>query len=424
MSAKYLTISGLKERFLDEEPAGPKYERMWASEQKLRARAFSNELKSPVEGLYLITTELQAKLGAWFVARLRAKKPLSAITEQTDTGFIIRNNGWEKDEDTSSVTYTRLITESVPGISKNFCLAGGQVLSQVIGSASKDADIFLVNPENPKDVVVKDQIVNYVQTIVAEVNPNKFKKFDFLVTPYALTMGKRYQIVFRLYSSLTQVLEGFDIGVCGFGYYNGQMFATGRALYELINQCIVVMPMFASSTYQYRLLKYRSKGFDLILPQVTSYQHPKDADLKKLSTLLAGARKVENYPGLVKSVVRDYHHSKDFKNYYKSLKKAMTDPSFLDRLYSKVEYYGIVNGFELRDQYVSSSREDYSSDGTGAYYEKNYLTPEGLLSELQSVKLLRVDPHTQADEAISFHPERTSLEEWYGQNATFTTSRA
>jgi hypothetical protein len=91
---------------------------------------------------------------------------------------------------------------------------------------------------------------------------------------YALPI--KYQLVLRKYKSVTEILNGFDIGCCGVAIYQGRLYATERAIYEIVNRTIMVSTSRASTTYIKRLRKYIRRGFAIHVEGVSQFHVPHD----------------------------------------------------------------------------------------------------------------------------------------------------
>ena len=153
-------------------------------------------------------------------------------------------------------------------------IAGGFPLHIVTGAKSNDEDLFLIIPnarEDPDLGLWKTYIKSYIK--------KKLGKGSIVVTDHSVTLypeegvrgiPDKIQIILRIYHSLTEVLMGFDIGACGVGIYKGRLYATERALYEIVNRTIMVSMNRASTSYAYRLIKYALKGFGLYVEGVQS----------------------------------------------------------------------------------------------------------------------------------------------------------
>ena len=78
--------------------------------------------------------------------------------------------------------------------------------------------------------------------------------------------GQKIQIILRLYKSISEILHGFDLGSSAIGYdgENVHFTSLGRFSYEYLAN--IVDTSRRSTTYEKRLMKYHSRGFQIILP--------------------------------------------------------------------------------------------------------------------------------------------------------------
>jgi hypothetical protein len=77
------------------------------------------------------------------------------------------------------------------------------------------------------------------------------------------------QIILRYYSSISEVLHGFDLGSSAVGYDGHTVYFTslGKFSYEMM--CNIIDTTRRSLTYERRLEKYFNRGFDIILPNLS-----------------------------------------------------------------------------------------------------------------------------------------------------------
>ncbi|KAJ3100529.1 Protein mono-ADP-ribosyltransferase parp4 [Phlyctochytrium planicorne] len=79
---------------------------------------------------------------------------------------------------------------------------------------------------------------------------------------------RHIQIVFRLYKSPAEILMGFDIDSCCFGYNGTHVYALPRGLRALTRRYNLVDMTRRSASYEYRLFKYAKRGFAIKIPHV------------------------------------------------------------------------------------------------------------------------------------------------------------
>ncbi|GBG27761.1 Serine/threonine-protein phosphatase 6 regulatory ankyrin repeat subunit A [Hondaea fermentalgiana] len=87
----------------------------------------------------------------------------------------------------------------------------------------------------------------------------------------AVTMVSQYpyrhvQVVLRIYSSPYEVLAGFDVDCCTFLYDGQQVYTTARGHAALMLGANTIDMSRRSPSYEMRLAKYGSRGFEVIVP--------------------------------------------------------------------------------------------------------------------------------------------------------------
>jgi hypothetical protein len=79
---------------------------------------------------------------------------------------------------------------------------------------------------------------------------------------------RHIQIILRLYSSPSEILSGFDVDACAVGYDGTQVYASPRAFISHITQTVTVDVAMQSASYEMRLIKYASRGFEIYVPNL------------------------------------------------------------------------------------------------------------------------------------------------------------
>jgi len=98
------------------------------------------------------------------------------------------------------------------------------------------------------------------------------------------------QVVLRHYATPSEILHGFDLGPAAVGFDGARVWLTemGRFAYE--HRCLVVDTGRRSLTYEARLAKYHSRGFNLVLPGLSMAALPR-------RNLKYGYKDVADLPG-------------------------------------------------------------------------------------------------------------------------------
>ena len=76
------------------------------------------------------------------------------------------------------------------------------------------------------------------------------------------------QIVLRLYSSPAEVLAGFDVDAPCCAYDGDRVWASPRAIISMMRQSNTVDVTRRSPSYEVRLAKYSSRGFEVYVPDL------------------------------------------------------------------------------------------------------------------------------------------------------------
>lgn len=140
-------------------------------------------------------------------------------------------------------------------LGKGAIIAGGAV---VVSEATmiKDVDVFMIGVDSREaEWKVLDMISKFAHKSEHTANFSMFKVGSIDV-----------QIIRRIYTCISELLHGFDIDCCGFAYDGESVWCTERARYSYNHKIIYANPKFASPSWAYRLAKYASRGYKLVLP--------------------------------------------------------------------------------------------------------------------------------------------------------------
>jgi hypothetical protein len=88
--------------------------------------------------------------------------------------------------------------------------------------------------------------------------------------------GFEFQLIFRLYQTVSEILHGFDLGSSAVGFDGKQVYFTtlGKFCYE--HSCNIVDTTRRSTTYEHRLEKYFDRGFNIVVPKLNMNKLKKD----------------------------------------------------------------------------------------------------------------------------------------------------
>lgn len=180
--------------------------------------------------------------------------------------------------------YKKSVNEFVKELGDNpyLAVAGGAAISQAVGSPFNDIDMFLITgADDLSDPIKLVEWSKNINRYAKSINDSEY----FFLSEHSISLrdefNNKVQIVLRAYQSLTQVLMGFDIGICGIGIYRGRTYATESALYGLINNVIMISMNKASTTYIRRLIKYAKKGYNLFVEGVSTFTNPSNSYLRE-----------------------------------------------------------------------------------------------------------------------------------------------
>lgn len=126
---------------------------------------------------------------------------------------------------------------------------------------SSDVDLFLWG-------LTEEQAIEKIKKIEKSVKDSILAETTTIRTKHAITIASQYpirhiQIVLRLYKSVSEILTGFDVDSSCFAYNGSQVYGTPRGVAAFLTQCNTVDLTRRSPSYENRLFKYATRGFEI-----------------------------------------------------------------------------------------------------------------------------------------------------------------
>ena len=175
------------------------------------------------------------------------------------------------------------------------CIAGGAVFSAVTNRPFKDVndfDLFLL--QDPSSADPKERIKNLLNKLHQIYRINQVSFTANAVTAYT-SKGYQIQIILREYQHPAEVLIGFDIDCCCFGFakFGNEIryFTTDRGLYSLETSTNYLDTDRVSPSYDYRIFKYATRGFAFRVPGLLRTQY-----LESIPALLTASANLYKKP--------------------------------------------------------------------------------------------------------------------------------
>jgi hypothetical protein len=177
--------------------------------------------------------------------------------------------------------FTKKFYENYPeleGINfTNLLVAGGAVGESILpscGRLSSDVDFFIYGLDQTQAVVrVREWLKDVLQNIAAATNQKKHYYGDIEIVRNNNTLTVKvdneriYQVIFRLYTSKSEILHGFDLGSSAIGFDGSEVYFTSLGRYSYERSCNIVDVTRRSTTYESRLKKYFKRGFAIVMPK-------------------------------------------------------------------------------------------------------------------------------------------------------------
>ncbi|KAK6419610.1 hypothetical protein LTR95_017028, partial [Oleoguttula sp. CCFEE 5521] len=131
---------------------------------------------------------------------------------------------------------------------------------------ASDVDLFLYGL-NEEEAIAK------IIQIERNIKDALLVETTTIRTKHAITIASQYptrhvQIVLRRYSSLSEILLGFDVDSSCAAFDGKQVYASPRALAAYMTQINTIDLTRRSPSYENRLSKYRQRGFEVHWPEL------------------------------------------------------------------------------------------------------------------------------------------------------------
>jgi hypothetical protein len=141
---------------------------------------------------------------------------------------------------------------------EQFAACGGAILSHMLDYQLNDIDMYILGDKQ------LESAVNIYKHFVKDGTWTK--RTDFAISMIGVDEAP-VQIVLMKSNGLQETLSSFDLDCCAIGYYHGKLWALKRALISLATGVIPIRMEFATASIDYRLTKYRNRGFDIAVPK-------------------------------------------------------------------------------------------------------------------------------------------------------------
>lgn len=144
--------------------------------------------------------------------------------------------------------------------------ASALLLRPEAGGAFDDVDLFLYG--HADDGARLAAINSFAAHLSARAGAGVAVRRTTTSISFRAPPGPTFQVVLRGYSTVAEVLHGFDLGSCAVGFDGRRVWLTelGRVAAERGVNILCLDGRRAS--YERRLVKYMRRGFDLVLPRL------------------------------------------------------------------------------------------------------------------------------------------------------------
>jgi hypothetical protein len=215
------------------------------------------------------------------------------------------------------VSARRSINSKFPGVTEllikfkgHLVACGGAVVKSIVGSIfdhlryNEDIDLFFydlnVEEANKMRLDAIEFLVNYYKNIDDSVK-YYVKRNEYTTTlciPDEDNDITEYQFIHRIYPDMSSIIGGFDLSICMVAFDGTDIYATPLGAWSVKNASIIIDTKRRSTSFEYRLQKYYTTGFQLIFPGLSKevideFIDKESADQKMINEISAE----RSYPG-------------------------------------------------------------------------------------------------------------------------------
>jgi hypothetical protein len=223
----------------------------------------------------------------------------------------------------------------------NIIVAGGAIRNVLLQETelSNDIDIFLYGITNVIDANNKvDEIIKHILEITKITNDYTAISVTNHVINIGISDNIKIQIIMRLYSSVSEVLHGFDLGSSAVGFDGKHTYFTTLSKFSYENMVNIIDTTRRSTSYEYRLIKYFNYGFDIVIPNLDIECLPSETKRIKLKYLPFEYTKIEKNKITINTFDKIFNKISDYDIF-----EPINNKSYNNRRLLHVNFYRIIN---------------------------------------------------------------------------------
>lgn len=174
-------------------------------------------------------------------------------------------------------------TELLVKFQGHIVACGGSVaksLTQCFYGNEEDIDIFFYDIDVGNATKLRSEIIQFLVNKWQNTNNQKLEitvlRNEFVTTLYVIDRYKNdysiiysYQLIHRIYPSISSIIGGFDLNVCMVAYDGNEIYATPFGAWGIKNHTVIIDTKRRSTSFEHRLCKYYNYGFNILFPGIT-----------------------------------------------------------------------------------------------------------------------------------------------------------
>lgn len=145
----------------------------------------------------------------------------------------------------------------------------------------RDVDIFFYNTNEEEATEILIDCVALITSAAAQSDKNievrvehRMNITNIIVTKKEITDNEGnqgeihyiYQFIHRVYPTLDSIIGGFDLGPCMLAFDGKYIYGTSLGAWSIAKKAIIIDNTRRSTSFEYRVIKYKSIGYDIIFP--------------------------------------------------------------------------------------------------------------------------------------------------------------
>ena len=152
---------------------------------------------------------------------------------------------------------------------------GGAIFKSIFDRRGGDIDLFFYNLTIEEADKMRLDAIEFLINLWKQSSNGvtyTIKRNEYTTTLYVTSEDDfiEYQFIHRIYPNMSSIIGGFDLSICMVAYDGEQIYATPLGAWSIKNSSIIIDTKRCSTSFEYRLIKYKKLGIRLIFPGISN----------------------------------------------------------------------------------------------------------------------------------------------------------